>query len=164
MVGIAFGADHPTRLKALVGTGSFPFIDFTDLPSFPKVEQEVQRLVASGGVVRDLERHMAQTGERFPDPIDRNVRETLPRKYALDEVAWRSWRGPRSAYPTFPAPVLAITGEREDSNRQSERFLAMMPDGRIVRLAGLGHLGAFYRGDLALPHTIPFLQRSLGDL
>jgi pimeloyl-ACP methyl ester carboxylesterase len=162
MVGIAFGADHSTRLKGLVGTGSFYSGDLTDLPPISNVEAEIQRLVAQGGVVHELEAFMANTGEQFPDPIDRNVRETDPRMYALDEVAWVSWRGPRSAYPTFPAPVLAIGGEREDKNRHTERSMAMLPKGQIIRLEGLGHLGAFYRSDLALPHARPFLEQTLG--
>jgi hypothetical protein len=83
--------------------------------------------------------------------------------YALDGVAWMSWRGPKSAYPTFPAPVLAIGGEREDPKRQTEQSIERLPDGRVIRLAGLGHLGAFYRSDMALPHARPFLERTLKE-
>jgi pimeloyl-ACP methyl ester carboxylesterase len=162
MVGVALGAEHPRRLKALVGTGSFPFIDLAELSPLPSVEEEMQKLVAAGGVLHDLEVHQTRTGERFPGPIDENVRETDPRMYALDSIAWRSWRGPRSTYPSFPAPVLAITGEREDPSRQTEASMAIVPKGRVVRLTGLGHLAAFYRSDLALPHARPFLERTLG--
>jgi pimeloyl-ACP methyl ester carboxylesterase len=163
VVGIAFGAEHPTRLRSLVCTGSLPFLDLTELPPVADVPKEIERLVAQAGVVHELEMFMDRTGERFPDPIDRNVREGDPRMYALDGVAWMSWRGPKSAYPTFPAPVLAIGGEREDSKRQTEQSIERLPDGRVVRLAGLGHLGAFYRSDLALPHARPFLERTLKE-
>lgn len=161
LVGIAFGADHPTRLRALVGTGSFPFMDLTEQAPLADAEGEIRRLVSLGGVAHELEGFMQRTGEQFPEKIDQNVRETEARMYALDEVAWRSWRGPRSAYPTFPAPVLAIGGEKEDAGRQTERSMAAVPSGEVVRLAGVGHLGAFYRSDLALPHAVPFLRRTL---
>jgi pimeloyl-ACP methyl ester carboxylesterase len=132
LVGIAFGADHPTRLKALVGTGGIPCLDLSDQPRIADETAEIQRLVALDGVVHELETFMNRTGERFPDAIDRNVRQTDPRMYALDEVAWLSWRGPKSAYPTFPAPVLALTGENEDSNRQTERSMEMVPHGQTI--------------------------------
>jgi pimeloyl-ACP methyl ester carboxylesterase len=162
IVGTAFGAEHPTRLKALVGTGTFPFTDLTELPPIQSIDAELARLIAQGGVVHELEAFMNRTGEQFPASIDRNVRETDPRMYALDEVAWASWRGPKSAYPTFPAPVLAIGGELEDPKRQTERSMEMMPDGRVIRVPAVGHLGAFYRSDLALPHALPFLAQTLG--
>jgi hypothetical protein len=82
--------------------------------------------------------------------------------YALDAVAWMSWRAPKSAYATFPAPVLAIGGEREDPKRQTEESATKIPRAQVVRLAGVGHLGAFYRSDLALPHAKPFLERTTG--
>ena len=163
LVGIAFGAEHPTRLRALVCTGSLPFVDHTELPPIADVPKEIGRLVSQNGVVHELELFMDRTAERFPDPIDRNVREGDPRMYALDEVAWMSWRGPKSAYPTFPAPVLAIGGEREDSKRQTEQSIERLPDGEVVRLVGLGHLGAFYRSDVALPFARPFLERTLRE-
>lgn len=162
LVGVAFGAAHPTRLRALVVTGSLPFIDATEQPPLASVEEETRRLVASGGVVRELEEFMARTGERFPADIDRNVRDTDPTMYALDEIAWRSWHGPRSAYPNFRAPVLAIAGELEDLKRHTERSTAAMPAGRTVRLPGVGHLGAFSRSDLALPLALPFLRHAMG--
>jgi pimeloyl-ACP methyl ester carboxylesterase len=162
VVGIAFGAAHPDRLKALVGTGSLSPRNFDDPPPDPDPDRRVDELTASGGVVPELERRMEVENDRFPSAIDRNVRDGDPRMCALDLVAWRSWHGPRSAFATFPAPVLMISGENEGDEGRTERSMAELPDGRVVRLPGLGHLGSFYRSDVALPHALPFLHRALG--
>ncbi len=49
---------------------------------------------------------------------------------------------------------------RRDSG---DTLMAPVPRGQVVHLPGLGHLGAFYRSDLALSHARPFLERNLGE-
>jgi pimeloyl-ACP methyl ester carboxylesterase len=161
LVGVAFGSEFPRRLKALVGTGSLPFLDASDLPHPGDPEPYIRDTVAKGGVVESVERFAALEHDRFPDAIERNVRETDPRMYALNRLAWNAWHGPKSCLRSFPAPVLMLTGEKEDLKHQTESSVSWLPKGRVVRLAGVGHLGAFYRSELALPHALPFLREAL---
>lgn len=162
-VGIAFGVLHPKRLKALVGLGSLPLVNFADRPRPTDVEAEIQRIVAVGGVKAEYEAFMKQDNDRFPDPIHDNVLRGDPLMRALDAMAsyLTTWRGPLDAYPRLKAPVLMLTGEREDTERETERAVAMIPNGRVIRLPGIGHLSTFYRSDLTLPHIGPFLGANL---
>jgi pimeloyl-ACP methyl ester carboxylesterase len=161
LVGVAFGAMYPQRLRCLVGTGSVRYRDLSDLPA-PDAEEEIRQDVASGGVRAELDRRMALEHDRFPDPIDANVRAGDPRMHALDGVAWMSWKGPKSAFPRFSAPILFLTGEKEDPDRATEQTVASVPRARVVRLPDVGHLGAFYRSDLAVPIALPFLRAHVG--
>ncbi len=161
VVGVAFGSAHPRRLRALVGTGSLPYVNFTDLPKPADPNAEIQRLVAAGGVRADLAGFTERDKDQFPDAIHRNVVEGDPLMYALDELAWNEWRGPLDAYPKLRAPVFMVAGEREDLKRQTEKSITLLPHGRLVRLAGMGHLSAFYRSDAVLPHVLSFLRETL---
>ncbi len=162
-VGLAFGAAYPDRVKALVGTGSMPFYDICDLPPIEDPDAFIRESVEKGGVAQDVNGYMERDHERFPEAIDRNVREGDARMYALDRIGRRSWRGPKSLYGSFIAPVLLITGEKEDEERETERAVAAMPRARLVRLPGVSHLASFYRSDLALPHALPFLREHLNE-
>ena len=161
-VGIAFGAAWPLRLRCLVGTGTLRYRDRSDLPPPADVNTEIRQDVANGGVVAELEARMVAESDRFPPEIDANVRAGDPLTYALTGAAWSSWKGPRSAVARFRAPVLILTGEKEDPHRFTEETVARTPGARMVRVPGVGHLGAFYRSDLAVPLVRPFLQESLG--
>lgn len=156
--GLAFGVAHPKRLKALVGTGTLSFQDVSDLGPIQDEAAFIAELVAKGGVAQDVDEYQRVDGEHFPETIDRNVREGDPRMYALDRIGRRFWRGPKSLYPSFSAPVLMISGEREKDDGATERALATLPNGRGVRIPGVGHLAGFYRSDLTLPHALPFLR------
>ena len=162
-IGIAFGTHHPERLKALVGIGSLSLFNFADRQRPNDLEAEVQRITAAGGVKAEYETFMKQDSDRFPDPIHQNVLGGDPLMRALDAVASYStkWRGPFDAYPRLRAPVLMLSGEKEDPERETEKAVSKMPNGRVVRLAGIGHLSAFYRSDLTLPHIISFFQENL---
>ncbi len=115
VVGIAFGAANPKRIQALVGIGSLPYANLSDLPKPADPEEEIQRVVSEGGVRSSYAGFMERDHDKFPDPIHRNVMETDPLMNALDDVAWLEWKGPLDAYPAFPAPVLMVAGELEDS-------------------------------------------------
>jgi pimeloyl-ACP methyl ester carboxylesterase len=161
-VGLAFGAAHPSRLRALLGIGTLPDYDLCDLPPIEDPDFLIDQCIAKGGVSQDVDQYMKQDNERFPDAIDQNVRGGDPRMYGLGRIARRSWRGPKSLYSKFAAPSLILTGERESDEGKTELAVAAMPRGRMVRLPGLGHLASFYRSDVALPHALPFLRQNLG--
>lgn len=160
-VGLAVGATHPRRIRCLVGTGGLRFRDLADLPRVDP-EAEIRQDVAAGGVAAELESIMTSQGERFPPAIDANVRAGDPRMHALMGLGWMDWKGPKSALARFPAPILFLTGEKEDPTRQTEHTVASTPRSQIVRVPGVGHLGAFYRSDLAVPIALPFLREHLG--
>jgi pimeloyl-ACP methyl ester carboxylesterase len=161
VVGLAFGAAFPHRLQALVGTGALPFSDYADLPPIPDPAAFIAERVAVGGVRADVDRYMRAENDRFPPEIDKNVRETDPRMGALRGIAWRKWRGPKSVLASVPAPVLVIAGEKEISDDETQRAIAALPRAKLEILPGQGHLGAFYRSDLALPLALPFLRANL---
>jgi pimeloyl-ACP methyl ester carboxylesterase len=161
-VGLAFGAAHPGRIRALVGIGTLPRSDLCDLPPIEDQQAFIAEMVAKKGVSQDVDAYMAQDGERFPDAIDENVRAGDPRMYALGRLARRSWRGPNCLYAGFPAPVLLLTGEKEADDGETERAVAAMPRARVVRIPGLGHLASFYRSDVTVPLALPFLREHLG--
>lgn len=163
LVALAFASAAPERLRALVGTGALSNHDLADLPYPEDPEAFVRRTVEAGGVRASLEAFMAAEQDRFPDALDRNVRESDPRMHALSRLAWRSWHGPKSLLAGFQPPVLVITGALEDPEGETEAAIATLPHGEGVRLPGRGHLAAFYRSDLALPVARPFLHRHLGS-
>ena len=68
---------------------------------------------------------------------------------------WDDWE----ALPRVTAPTLFLTGELEDPEDATAGAAARMPNGTRVRLAGLGHINAFLRSDLVLPHAMEFLAR-----
>lgn len=160
LVGLAFGATFPGRLRCLVGTGGIRYRDLTELPSVD-AEAEIREDVAAGGVRAEVDRRMAMENDRFPPAIDANVRGGDPWMHALDGVAWLRWKGPKSALQQIHAPLLFLTGEKEDPDHATENTVASTPGARMVRIPGVGHLGAFYRSDLAVPSALPFLKEHL---
>jgi pimeloyl-ACP methyl ester carboxylesterase len=160
-VGLAFGSAYPRRLRCLIGTGSVPDSNFTDLPPIPDQRAFIEKVIAEGDVRASVDSYMKSEGDRFPDSIDANVRATDPRMGALRRIAWRSWDGPKSVFPSTMAPVLVIAGEKETLDGVTDKAIRSFPNGRLVTLPGVGHLGAFYRADLALAHAVPFLRTTL---
>lgn len=158
LVGVAFGSMHQNRLRALVGTGSLPFVNFSDLQKPADIAAEIRKDVEAGGVKAELEKYMKNDNDRFPDAIHNNVLEGDPLMYALDDVAWYEWNGPLNAYAQLQAPVMMISGQLEDPDHQTEESIKRIPKGRLARIPGIGHLSAFYRSDLTLPHVLPFLD------
>jgi len=162
-VGLAFGAAYPRRLEALVGIGTLPYSDLCDLPRIEDREAFIKEQITGGGVSADVDRFMREDGEKFPEAIDRNVRDGDPRQYALSRLARRAWRGPKSLYATFSPALLMLTGERENDEGETEKSVAEMPRARVVRIGGVGHLASFYRSDLTAPRAIPFLREHLAN-
>jgi hypothetical protein len=53
-----------------------------------------------------------------------------------------------------------VTGEKEDSEHDTEKSVARIPNVRVVRNSGQGHLSNFFRGELTLGHIRPFLSEN----
>ena len=161
LVGLAFGTAYPTRLNALVGTGGLPFHNLSELPP-TDLSELVRQLVAQGGIRCVLDHYRTTENESFPLEIDQNVRSDDPLMFALDRAGRRGWRGPLALYEAFEAPTLILAGEREDTEGETERAVARMPNASLCRIPGVGHLGVFSRSELSLPVALPFLERTLG--
>lgn len=159
LVGLALGVAHPSRLVALVGMGGLPFQNVSELPP-TDLSELVKEDVSRGGVRFVLDQYMTTENERFPTAIDENVRAGDPLMHALDRAGRRSWRGPLALYDGFQAPTLIFAGEKEDTERETERSVARMPNATLHRIPGVGHLGVFNRSDLSLPAATPFLEKA----
>ena len=160
-IGIAFESTHHGRLQALVGIGSLSYTNLVDLPRLPDMQAEVRRIVEAGGVRAEYLAFAKEENDRFPEAIHKSVMEGDPLMRALDSVAARDWKGPLEIYPSLSCPVLMVTGEREDAEHQTEKSAAKIPDARVIRNPGQGHLSNFYRGDLTLKYIRPFLLEKL---
>lgn len=158
LVGLAFAAAFPSRIKALVGTGAFTLADLSELPPISDREAFIAQVVREVGVVASYEQFMKAESDRFPEPIDRNVRETDPSMGALRRLAWRSWHGPKSALPMVRSPVLIIVGEKEDPEHDTSKVVEGLSEGKLAMLQGHGHISSFYRSDVAVPLALPFLR------
>jgi pimeloyl-ACP methyl ester carboxylesterase len=162
-MGVAFGAAHPNRLRALVGIGSLPCINYSDRPKPESIDAEIKRIVAAGGVRAEYEGAREDEGSPFPEAIEKNVLEGDPLMRALDGVAALEWHGPLALYPDIKVPVLMVAGEREDTDRVTEKSISKITNARLIRLPGLAHLSAFYRSDITLQQLIPFLRKNLQE-
>lgn len=99
---------------------------------------------------------VGQTNQRLSS---RSVK--LFRPASVTGAARMSWKGPKSALGRFRAPILFLTGERENTNGATEESVAATPGAGILRVPGAGHLGCLYRSDLSAPLALPFLKQSL---
>ncbi len=160
LVGYALAAAHPTRVAALVATGSPGPRDLNSPTERDAAARLAASLRAEGmRALVDPLRHAEP--EDVPDWLIQSLLETNPEMLALTELAWSSWPGPWSAFSRIRAPTLLVVGQREDPRGDAVRAARTLHRGRVVVLPGVGHLGAFARSDLALPIVTPFLHEVL---
>jgi len=87
--------------------------------------------------------------------VDETNAEVVARE--LDGFAdWSPW----PLFPRVEASTLIVAGEHEAEHVPAAA--ASIPHGRAAILPTLGHLGAFVRSDLVLPHALPFLRAAVG--
>jgi hypothetical protein len=94
----------------------------------------------------------------LPAWLRQNFLETDAEMLALELLAWCEWDGPWPLLPHLLTPTLLLLGEDEDDGNAA-RAAEVMPHAHCLVLPGLGHVGAFLRSDLALPHATSFLHR-----
>ena len=61
--------------------------------------------------------------------------------------------------PTMTLPCLVYVGEADERHAGAKKCVAHMPNGVFVSVPGLGHIEAYVRSDLLLPHITEFLTR-----
>ena len=78
-------------------------------------------------------------------------------------LAWPDWNWSEwESLPHVVAPTLLVAGELEDPEDETGKGAALMPNGTRLRVTGQGHINAFIKSSLVLPHVTAFLaQRSL---
>jgi pimeloyl-ACP methyl ester carboxylesterase len=150
--GLMLAIEHPQRVWAVVGSGTVAG------PMSPERAAELGAEFSEHGWERLLERFDEQERDPVPPWIKQRIRRTDVGQFVdfLAAVAQEGWDA-RAALPRVGASTLFLTGELEDPADQAARDAAAMPRARRIRLEGLGHINAFLRGDLVLPHVTAFL-------
>jgi pimeloyl-ACP methyl ester carboxylesterase len=152
-VGYALSADHPGRVTSLITLGSC--VDSDKLSS-----EEFAHFLRSQGVAAFLGSAEAQEHTRFPAWLRENFLRSDPEMFALEVEAFSRWEGVRATAPRIRSPTLILTGSREDPESDCLSIASMIPAGaQLVVLRDLGHIGAFLRSDMVLPHVRDFLSR-----
>lgn len=144
-VGYELAATQPHRIAALVASGG---VDGPD--DDPAEWREAARAVRSGGIRATLGDEAAPRWL-----IQQLADETEVEVVARELECFAGWT-PWPLFPRIVAPTLIVAGEYESEN--CAVAAAAIPDGHSVVLSGLGHLGAFASGELALSHVRPFLD------
>lgn len=156
-VGLKVADDHPARIWALIGSGSFSHSSPEEIAAFVARRSAEFR---AHGWEKLLERFDVQERDPVPEWMKDRIRATDVQQYidhleGLPTSDWDDW----DALSRVTAPTLFLTGELEDPNDGTAEAAARMANGRRIRLAGLGHINAFLRSDLALPHALDFLSQ-----
>ena len=144
-VGYAFAARHPERLAGVIGIGA---VGGGDEPMSQRADDASQ--VRDGGMGELMQALREQEAD-------------IPDWFALELEGLSTWGGPWSEFSRIDAPTLIIAGELEEgasgiAARHASEAAALMPNGRSVVLPGLGHVAAFVRSDLVLPHIASFVR------
>jgi pimeloyl-ACP methyl ester carboxylesterase len=161
-VGLKLAQEHPTRISALVGSGSVS----------NRTQEQIEEMVAQGvpeireyGWEKVIASFDEQESEPVPDWMKEQIRDTDIQQFmewwvAMPNWNWRTW----DALPHVVAPTLFLTGELEDPADQTAVAAARMPDGRRIRLDGLGHINAFLSSKRVLPYALAFLGQQAGRI
>ena len=144
-VGYQLAATEPGRVVALVAAGG------VDPPG-----ADLSEWSEAAGLVREQGIGAILGAETMPAWAVRQVVEDMDREVVARELEcfadWQLW----PLLAEIQAPTLLVAGELE-----SEALVDAaeeLQDGRAVVIPNVGHIGAFLRSDLVLPHVVPFLR------
>jgi pimeloyl-ACP methyl ester carboxylesterase len=155
LVGLALADRHPSRVTRLVMSGTLARMTVEQLAATTPHRVAELRDNRWELMIAGFEREEVRP---VPDWMKERIRAT-----AIEPViAWRQARprwgwDPWEAMPRISTPTLFIVGELEDTDDVMGDAAAAMPDASCVVLPGLGHINAFLRSDLTLPHVERFL-------
>lgn len=150
MIAYAMARYAPERVRTLIiGGGS---------PTPPPQQDDPQLAALRGGA------------EAIPDlwgvPLPQRLKARLLANDAEALIANRiAVLGRPSFAPMLPqmrVPCLLYAGEADGAYAASKDAAAQIPNAAFFFLPGLGHVDAFLRSDLVLPHVIDFLHRASG--
>jgi pimeloyl-ACP methyl ester carboxylesterase len=156
-IGYRLAARDPDRIDALIGLGTVGPRSADDVDS-----RSLAAMVRAGGP-ETLPRLLREDEPEIPGWFSEQMRRTDPEMFAISLEAWTSWGGPWTEFSRVRAPTLIVVGQLEEDNDDAERHAAqaatILPNGSAVVLPALGHVMAFVRSDLVLPHVLGFLER-----
>jgi pimeloyl-ACP methyl ester carboxylesterase len=157
-VGYALAAAHPDRIAGLVTTGAIGATDYDTVAE----REDAQRRAAYArehGLLALLARAFdTSPAGGVPPWFWRQMDATDREMFALQLLGAAEWHGPWSVLPRITAPTLLLVGAAEDPDGDNSRAAAAMPNARCVTFAGLDHLTAYVRSDLALGAALPLLR------
>jgi len=159
-VGYELAHRYPDRVAALLASGGMEAADVADYQAERQERAEsadFYRERGMSGLIAVLEEAEHMT---LPAWLRQNFLETDAEMVALELLAWCEWDGPWLLLPHLLTPTLLLLGEDEDDGNAA-RAAEVMPNTRCLVFPGLGHIGAFLRGDLPLPHAPSFLHSIL---
>ena len=143
-VGYQLAATEPTSVAALVAQGTVD--GEADEPSEWLEEARIVRTQGMAAILGE---------EAMPPWLLDNLLATDREVVARGLECFAGW-SPWPLFPKITAPTLIVAGEFEDQGCADAA--ARMPQGRVVILSGLGHIGAFAQSSAVLPHALAFLH------
>jgi pimeloyl-ACP methyl ester carboxylesterase len=158
-IGYRLAAEHPDRIVSLVGLGAVG----PPPPRQGNLLETAARIRREGS--EELVRWLREEEPDFPGWFADQMRSTDPEMFALSIEAWATWGGPWAEFHRVAAPILIVVGQLEEDDRVSaadhaRQAAASLRNGRVVVLPDLGHVMAFVRADLVLPHVLAFLNET----
>ena len=154
-VGLKLAQEHPTRIKALVGTGGVGHTTSEEIAEI--VARRVPEFREHG-----WEKLIARFNEREPDGVPEWMKDRI-RATDLEQfidwlLAWPDWKWSEwESLPYVVAPTLHVVGELEDPGDDTGKGAGLMPNGTRLRVSGQGHINAFIKSRLVLPDVMAFL-------
>lgn len=154
MLGFSSALTAPERFTAWVLGGMHPYGDPQERPN---------------GRVAPLRQGMAAylawieaSGQAAMSP-ERRVRMLASDATAFADAAegTQQFRNQPEALAQLTAPALFYAGTNDNLFEGSQRAAAAVPGATFVALPGLNHGEASGRGDLILPHVLPFLAAAI---
>jgi pimeloyl-ACP methyl ester carboxylesterase len=154
-VGLKVAQEHPTRITALVASGGLGRATPEQLRQI--VARRVPEL-RDYGWEKMLARFDNQEPEPVPEWMKERIRATDTQQFidwflALPEWEWDEWESLRQV----ASPTLFVVGELEDPEDETGKAAALMPNATRHRVSGQGHINAFIKSHLVLPHVTAFL-------
>jgi pimeloyl-ACP methyl ester carboxylesterase len=156
-VGYALAAARPDRVAALIAQGGMDAADAKQQRKEAGQRQALARRVRKLGMPRLNDEIEDAEHIKLPDWLRQNFLDTDPEMFALELEGWLPWDTPWPLLPTITAPTLLVAGKGEEDGNVA-RAAGILPDARYAIIPGLGHVGAFLRCDLVLPHARAFLS------
>ena len=155
-VGYALAAQHPERVATIIATGASSSANWQQARAQDAMEWREVLKDGMEGLNKELEQ---SEGGAVPEWFRSQMAGTDREMFLLEIDGWSSWEGPWSVLPTIDVPTLLMAGEMEDPNGNTLQAAHRLPHGKCVMFPGLGHVAAFVRSDIALPHAINMLEQ-----
>lgn len=154
-VGMRVGELAPARLRALVGSGTIGRRTPAELASM--VSQSIAEYRQHGWekMIAGFEEEEGEVPSWMKERIrSTDIEPVIGWSESRLTWGWSAWE----ALSRVQTPTLFVVGELEDPHDTMAEAVALMRDGRRVRVPGKGHINAFLDAEFVLPHVRQFLS------